>query len=104
MCPLSVADQESTRYFWTAYALRPGHVANWLFFIALRIVNLGGQNRHWWRYLMSSSLDVILYELLDVWLSVFWVLLWVIFTSCLRGSTHNPVKHSLVPVHTIFPL
>ena len=70
-------------------------------FIALRSVDLGGENRHWWRYLMSSSLDVIWYALLAVWLSVLWVLCWVIFPNCLSGSTHNPVKHYLVPVHTI---
>ena len=74
MCPLSVAGHESGRYVWTASAVRPGHVANWLFFIALRSVYLGGENRHWWRYLMSSSLDVIWQELLAVWLSVLWVL------------------------------
>ena len=59
MCPLSVDGHKSGRYFWTAYSVRPIHVANWLFSIALRSVDLGGQNRHWWRYLMSSSLDVI---------------------------------------------
>ena len=59
MCPLSVAGHESGRYFWTASDVRPGNVANWLFFISLRSVDLGGQNRHWWRYIMSSSLDVI---------------------------------------------
>ena len=104
MCPLSVSGYDSGRYFWTASAVRPGHVANWLFFIALRSVDLGGQNRHWWRYLMRSSLDVICYALLAVWLSVVLVLGWVIFPTCLRGSTHNPVNHSLLPVHTNFPL
>ena len=28
MCPLSVAGHDSGRYFWTASAVRPGHVAN----------------------------------------------------------------------------
>ena len=104
MCPISVAGHETGRYFWTASAVRPGHVANWLFFIALRSFYLGGQNRHWWRYLMSSSLDIIWYSLLAMWLYVLLVLGWVIFPTCLIGSTHNPVKHSLVPVHTTFPL
>ena len=104
MCPLSVAGHESGRYFWTASAVRPGHVANWLFFIALRSVDLGGQNRHWWRYLMSSSLGVIWYALLSVGLYVLWVLCWVIFPTFLSGRTHNTVKHSHVPVHTMFPL
>ena len=43
MCPLSVAGNESGRYFWTASVVRPGHVANGLFFIALRSVDFGGQ-------------------------------------------------------------
>ena len=104
MCPLSVSGHESGRYFWTASTVRPGHVANWLFFIALRSVDLGGQNRNWCRYLMSSSLDVIWYALLAVWLSVLWVLGWVFPPTCLSGSTHNPVNDSLVPFHTTFHL
>ena len=66
MCPLSVAVHESGRYFWTASAVRFGHVDNWLFFIAVRSVDLGGQNKQWWRYLMSYTLDVIWYALLAV--------------------------------------
>ena len=38
------------------------------FFIALRIVDLGGENRHWCRYLMSSSFGVICYALMSLWL------------------------------------
>ena len=59
MCPLAVAGHDSGRYFWTDSVVRPGHVANLLFFIALRIVDLGEQKRQWCRYLMSSSFDVI---------------------------------------------
>ena len=104
MCPLSVTGHESRRYFCTASAVRPGHVAKWLFFIALRSVNLGGGNRHWFRYLMRSSLDVICYALLAVWLSVVLVLGSVVSPTFLRGSTNNPVNNSLVTVHTTFPL
>ena len=46
ICPLSVAGHESGRYFSTASAVRPGHVANWLFLIALRRVDFVGQNKH----------------------------------------------------------
>ena len=46
ICPLSVAGHDSGRYFSTAYDVRPGHVANWLFMIALRRVDFGGQNKH----------------------------------------------------------
>ena len=35
MCPLSVAGHDSGRYFWTASVVRPGHIADGLFFIAL---------------------------------------------------------------------
>ena len=45
MCPLSVAGHDSGRYFSTASAVRPGHVVNWLFLIALRRVDLVGQNK-----------------------------------------------------------
>ena len=78
VCLLFIAGRESGRYFWTASAVRPGHVANWFFKISLRSVDLVGKNKDWRRYLMSSSLDVIWYALLDVWLSVLWVLCWVI--------------------------
>ena len=59
MCPLSVAGNEVGRYFSTASAVRPGHVASWLFLIAFNRVDFGGQNRHWCRYLMSSYFDDI---------------------------------------------
>ena len=59
ICPLSVAGHDSGRYFSTASAVRPGHVANWLFLIDLRRVEFGGQNKHWWRNLMTSSFDDI---------------------------------------------
>ena len=38
MCPLSVAGHEVGRYFSTASAVRPGHVASWLFLIAFNRV------------------------------------------------------------------
>ena len=59
ICPLPVAGHEAGRYFSTASAVRPGHVASWLFLIAFNRVDFGGQNRHWCRYLMSSSFDDI---------------------------------------------
>ena len=42
MCPLSVAGHEVGRYFSTASAVRPGHVASWLYLIALNRVDFGG--------------------------------------------------------------
>ena len=46
ICPLSVAGHDSGSYFSTASAVSPGHVANWLFLIALRRVAFVGQNKH----------------------------------------------------------
>ena len=46
ICPLSVAGNDSGRYFSTDSAVRTGHVANWLFLIALRRVDFVGQNKH----------------------------------------------------------
>ena len=59
MCPLSVSGHDSGGYFWTSSVVRPGHVVNLLFIIALRSVDLEGQKSRWCRYLMSSSFDVI---------------------------------------------
>ena len=42
MCPLSVAGHDSGRYFYTASAVRTGHFANWLFLIALIMVDFVG--------------------------------------------------------------
>lgn len=44
--PLSVVGHDSGRCFSTASAVRPGHVDNWLFFVALSNVAFGGQNKH----------------------------------------------------------
>ena len=41
VCPLSVVGDDYGRYFWTAFTVRPGHVANWLLCSALRRVALG---------------------------------------------------------------
>ena len=57
--PLSVAGHGVGNYLLTASDVSPGHVANWLFFIALRKVDFGGQNKHWCRYLMRSSFEDI---------------------------------------------
>jgi hypothetical protein len=63
MCPLSVAGALSGRYCWTALAVSPGHVVNWLFVIALRSVRFGGLKRHWCRYFINDSFDFIVYAL-----------------------------------------
>ena len=60
---LSVAGDLSGRYFPTAVAVRPGHVANGLFWMALMSVCLVGHKRNWWRYLIRSPLEVIWYML-----------------------------------------
>jgi hypothetical protein len=58
MWPLAVA-VESGRYRRTAFAVRPGHVAKWLLFMALIQVDGGGLKAHWWRNWMSFALDVV---------------------------------------------
>jgi hypothetical protein len=50
---------ESGRYRRTASAVRPGHVAKWLLFMALIQVDGGGLKAHWWRNWMSFALDVV---------------------------------------------
>ena len=44
--PLSVTTELSGIYFLTAISVRPGHVANWLFRIALTSVRLSEQKIH----------------------------------------------------------
>ena len=63
MFPLSVAGEKSGSYFWTAFVVKPGHVANWLLCNALGRVALGGLKPAWWRYLMRLALEVIAYAL-----------------------------------------
>ena len=59
MWPLSVAGEISGRYLSTAVSVRPGHVVNGLFSMALMSVRLGGQKRNCWRYHMRSPFEVI---------------------------------------------
>ena len=59
MMPLSVASTYSRRYFCTACAVNPGHVENYLLFIAFSSVCLGGLNAAWWRYFMSEDYGII---------------------------------------------
>ena len=59
ICPLSVAGEDSGQYSFTACAVRPSHVTNWLFVHVLMSIFFVGENKHWWRYLMSDSLEVI---------------------------------------------
>lgn len=49
MWPLSVAGENSGRYFLTATAVNPGHDADCLFSIALMRVFFGNLKRHSWR-------------------------------------------------------
>ena len=58
MWPFAVA-VESGRYRRTASAVRPGHVANWLLWMALIQVDGGGLKAHWWRNWISLALDVV---------------------------------------------
>ena len=115
MCPLSVTGLESGRYFWTAFAVNPGHVVSWLFFIACRRVLLGGQYRHWCKYLISASLLIILCTLLHECrrLNVSSVLFHISLSSkgwrcgevlLCKGKTQRPVMGSLVPVQMILLL
>ena len=59
VCPLSIAVEDSGRYLFTACAVRPGYVINWLFAHALMSVFFVDENKHWWRYLMSDCLEAI---------------------------------------------
>ena len=70
VCPLSVAGAESGRYVWTSRAMNTGHVEKYLLFISFRSVCLGGLNPDWWRYFMSTTLDImeyLLYAMFLVW-------------------------------------
>ena len=71
-CPFmwtsSVAGAESGRYFWTARAVKPGHVENCLLLIAFGSVCFGGLNAAWWSYLMSAAFYVMEYALYDRYL------------------------------------
>ena len=46
ICPLSVAGDDSGRYFLIEVGVSPGQVGSWLFVTALSNVRLGGLNRH----------------------------------------------------------
>ena len=62
---LSVAGEDSGRYFHTARAVNPVQVENWFLLIDFSRVCFGGLNAAWWRYLISSSFEVMAYVLLS---------------------------------------
>ena len=63
MWPLSVAGEDSGRYFFTAFTVSPGHVTNWLLCTDFRRFALGGLNAVWCRYWTRLDFDVIAYVL-----------------------------------------
>ena len=104
MWPLSVAGAELGIYFWTAHAVKLGHVENCLLFIAFIIVCLGGINSAWYGYLMGAALYVTVYALYDMCLVLLVsIFVHVDFHSC-NGNIHNIVCGFLPPFHTSFLL
>jgi hypothetical protein len=59
VCPLSVAEDVSGRYFLIAVEVRPGQVGSWLFSTAFNRVVFGGLKRHWWRNFLRDVFDKI---------------------------------------------
>ena len=104
MCPLAVAGAKSERYFWTARAVNLGHVENKLFLTAFMSICLGGLNAAWWRYLMSASLNAMVYSFYAM------CLVWTVCVSgdvlvfYFSGNIHNLVSGSHPPFHTRFLL
>ena len=84
-----VACAESGRYFWTARAVKPGHVENSLLLIAFSSVCFGGMHVAWWRYLMITAFN-FMSNFLDAMCLVFLVSFLgdVLLQSC-NGNTHN---------------
>jgi hypothetical protein len=103
ICPLSVAGELSGRYCWTAFAVSPGQVVNWLFCMAFMRVLFGGLNKHWCRYFISDSFDDIVYALLATWLGVSVSSaggVGEVSRVGLSGRTQSPVVGSRCPFQT----
>ena len=70
-----------------------------LFSMAFKSVSFGGLSRHWWRYLIHISFEVMAYALLAVCCVFFQGSLGVVavgICSGLSGNIHNPVVGFLV--------
>ena len=63
-CPMMVAS-DGGRYFVTFSCVRPGNVRSWSLLMALINVVVGGENRHWCRYLTNSDCDVVWWTLFN---------------------------------------
>ena len=84
--------------------MKPGHVEILLFIISFRIVCVGRVNTDWWRYLMSSDLDVMactLYGMCLIWTVFVYV---DVLLNSLIGNIHDLVCGYCPPFRTIFPL
>ena len=99
MSPLSVTSAYSGRYFWTARAVKPGHVEKTLLLIAFGSFFFKGLNAAWCGHLMSA----VFYVMENAWYAMCLVLLVYVFCyvalhSC-KVNIHNRVCGSLPPLH-----
>ena len=102
--PLFVDGELSGRYFSSAVAIRPVHVANWLFRMALMSVCLVDQKRHWRSYWMRFPLEIIFKELLEYYLLAVIVWTWRLSGGVpgRSGRIHNIVDGLRVPCNTSY--
>lgn len=101
MCPLSVAGDDSGKYFLMALVVRPGHVGSWLFSTAFSRVAFGGLKRHWCRNLTSAALDVKACTLYAASFDLVCFLCGIVVVFGRSGKIQSPVHGSLTPFHTL---